>query len=446
MSGREAEVSATADKVTLPTIFYDGRNGDYWLSLDGRFLRLSEKDVKLHFLNAGCRWAREDARGMTDGQRVLVGAQINRYVDYAGSLGGHKVGSFTTPGGKHVLVTQAPNHHWPKPGKKDGCEFIERFMATLFSTTEQTERFLFWLRVSFASLLAGDLRPGQMCVFAGPAECGKSFLQVVISEIFGGRVADPFSWMIGETNFNGHLAGAEHWAMEESMSSTDIRSRNRFGARIKEVVVGGLLNVHTKGKDITVSVPTFRRLTLSVNDEHENLLIVPPLNASLQDKINLFKCAPASHTLCEDRRKNMQRVRAEMPAFVEQLMRLKIPDRLKSSRFGVTHFHHPALLEALCSTEPHVRLLELIDEVIFEKHDGSPWCGSADQLEIELRKSSFNFAIEKLLYFSGSCGTYLGRIKTKLPARVQSKQSNGRQRWTITAPKDSDDQTMPLPL
>jgi len=33
-------------------------------------------------------------------------------------------------------------------------------------------------------------------VFA--AECGKSFLQVIISEVLGGRVADPFSWMVGK--------------------------------------------------------------------------------------------------------------------------------------------------------------------------------------------------------------------------------------------------------
>ena len=60
-----------------------------------------------------------------------------------------------------------------------------------------------------------------------------------------------------------------------------------------------------------------------------------------------------------------------------------IPSKLVSARFGVTHFHHPDILQAIDNLAPESRLLRLIDEELFEI-GSEPWEGIAEQLEREL--------------------------------------------------------------
>lgn len=427
----------------LPEIHFDLRSGAYWLRNGGRYLKLADSDVKIHFMHAGFFWSQEDEdTGMKAGERVLVKAQLDKWVDYAGPLAGHKQGVFQTPGGSRILVTEAPRFEFPRTKGDEEWPFIEKFLFTLLGD-EQAKRFMLWLKFSRLSLATGDFRPGQLVVLAGPARCGKSFLQWLVTQALGGRCAAPYRYMVGETSFNADLATAEHLAIEDVAASTDIRARRKFGAAIKEFTVCAELSVHGKGKQ-AITLPTFRRLTLSVNEEAENLMIVPPMDASLADKVMLFKCQDATAVLSEERRDNAKRVMDDMPAFCAALAKLPCPPRLRCPRFGVVAYHHPELVQLLTASEPHLQLLELVDQIIFKKSE-EPWTGSAHDLELELRESSFNFAVDRLLYFSGACGTYLGRLKSKSNGRVNGMQSNGKTRWAITAPNRVDD-TLPLPL
>jgi len=49
-------------------------------------------------------------------------------------------------------------------------------------------------------------------------------------------------------------------------------------------------------------------------------------------------------------------------SFLEFLTKWKIPDHLISQRYGITHFQHPDILEALGTFAPETKLLELIDD------------------------------------------------------------------------------------
>lgn len=416
-------------------LFYDAKAGSYWLKLDsGKFLALGAADAKLHLRHSGLR-KDEFADGLNEIEKALYLAQVERHVDYAGPLAGHVPGLVELPGGQRILVTSGPE--LGKPDKDADYGFLGEFTVALLG--EQAATFLHWLSVARQSLRKGDFRPGQLVVLAGPAGCGKSFLQHIVTLALGGRAAKPYRYMIGETAFNADLAGAEHLIIEDENPATDIRSRRKFGASVKDFAVNVTMSVHAKGRT-AVTLPRFCRVTLSVNSEPENLMIVPPLDASLQDKLMLFRCSDASGILSEDRAENLRRVNAALPGFLWQLEHLRVNKKEKDQRFGVRAYHHPELLEILTEIEPHTRLERLIETVIADSKDGKEqrektgdvFDGTAEELERRLRASAFSFAVERLLYYPSACGTYLATLARRSPERYQSRKLRGQTMWRIS--------------
>jgi len=429
---------ANTQKVKPLEIYFDNRAGTYWMRSGARFLSLDGRNIKLHLMRSGMRVDTEDEHGLRDGDRVLTNAQLERAIDYAGPLAGHDAGLLPLSDGSKALVTSQVAPVEAKAGK---CPTLIRFLNQLLVDDEQTGFFMFWLKMGLESVRKRDFRPGQLLVLAGPSGCGKSFLQALITEVFGGRSAKPYRYMIGDTAFNSDLAAAEHLVIEDENSSADIRSRRAFGAAIKQFTVNRDMSVHAKGRQ-AITLPTFHRLTLSVNQEPENLMILPPMDSSLLDNVMLFKCQPAE--LSEDREKNWQVFTGELPAFVAHVRSLRIPAGLRCPRFGVVAFHHPEILEVITQISPEQRLLNLIDEILFTRRQSEdwkaftertkePWEGSAEELEKVLRApdSGFGFAVDKLLYFSSACGVYLSRLANKSPGRFVMSKNKGRTVWTI---------------
>lgn len=417
-----------------PELYYDAAAGYLLRGPCGRFVRLDQKDVHRHLLADGHTFPTPPA-GLSGFETLLVETQRQRAVDYAGPLAGHRVG-LLMHGSRRVLVTHecaaftAP----AKPGK---LTHWTRFLDELLGK-EQSGWFLDWLSIAYRSLIAGDFRPGQMVVLAGPVCCGKSFLQYLVTLVLGGRAANPYLYMTGGTTFNAHVAEAEHLAIEDQHAATDIRSRRKFGSSVKEFTVNTELCVHPKGRQ-ALNLPTFRRLTLSVNDEPENLLILPPLDASVSDKVALLKCGMAS--LSEDRAENVRRFTAELPAVRAMLARRQIPAARRDNRFGVVTHHNSDLLSAVSDLEHHERLLSIVDDVLWRREDiaHAIWSGTTEEMERTLRQSEFGFAVEKLLHFPTACGVYLARLARKHPDRITSVKKRGRTHWRVSRPSDEDE-------
>lgn len=425
--------SVTMKNPKAPLPFFDAATGQYWLALrPDKFMRLSTSELRLHLRRAGL--TDEKAIGeLNEVENALAVSHIDRAVDYAGPLAGHNAGTFETSDGRKILVTNSPRLPSPKRGK---WPTLKTFFEELLHGEQD---YLFaWLQCSYRSLARGDLKPGQCLVLAGDAGCGKSLCQQFITDCFGGRSAKPYRYMTGGTTFNGDLARAEHWCIEDEHGSTDIRLRNKFGTAIKDVCANLTLSIHDKGRT-AITLPTWRRLSVSVNRENENLQIVPPLNASLADKVTLLDCDRAD--LGNDTPKTVAACRAELPAFLWWLLNeFEIPKRERCPRYGVKSYHSQKLFEVLVDMSPEHRLLSLIDEVHFasitDKRELSPLAGSTEQIERSLRASAFCFAVEKLLYFSSACGVYLQRLALSHPDRVSVQRAHQKSFWTIKAPKD----------
>lgn len=442
----------------LPSVelFFDVRDSSYWFRLNGRYVQLGKSDLAMHLRTMGYG---EDY--VTTGNGALrqidlpfYHAMQERIIDYAGSLAGHEVGTFRDGAGRCYLITdQARGVFDDMPKKFDEPKFFISFVEELLPE-DQSQYFFYWLAIALMSLRRGDFRPGQAVVLAGPSQCGKSLLQSVITEILGGRSANPFRYMMEVTQFNQDLCQAEHWQIEDPASTTDLRTRRIFGCKLKECTVNRDFSIHKKGKD-ALSLPIFRRVTISVNDEPENLAVVPPMDASIEDKIFLFKCNPVKEAFAKfrgadtgalrgfeqmagelDRKAVWLAITKELPGIRAWLFKnfRTVPKDLRDDRFGIKAWHHPDLMAELSNMAPEVRLLGLIDHICFDENNPTPWTGKAIDLEQQLKNSAFGFEYERLCRWAGACPAYLGKLAKSQRERVSQRKVHGYTQWTITTP------------
>jgi hypothetical protein len=129
-------------------------------------------------------------------------------------------------------------------------------------------------------------------------------------------------------------------------------------------------------------------------------------------------------------------LRSELPRFISFLLNWQIPEDLISERYGVTHFHHPDILQALGAMSPESRLLEVIDTGLFNSPGLGSWEGTAAELERVLTADNSEVKREanKLFTFPTACGTYLGRLQKLHPDRFERKRTNTVNRWSINPP------------
>jgi hypothetical protein len=419
------------------TFYYDGQRRDYLMqNTDTDWMRLTVGDVKRHLRHQGFPGRAEEGETLSAADRELIRIQMDASIAYAGPLAGHGHGLYEVEGRK-ILVTESPRKIVPAPGSWDTLRGILENMFRADDIKEPQTTFLYgWLQVALTSFLSGNTCPGQALVLAGVHDCGKSLLQNLVTEFLGGRSAKPFSHMTGETDFNSELFRAEHQIVEDEAASTNIRSRRRFGAALKNMTVNETQRCHRKNAE-PLTLRPFWRVSISVNDEPENLMVLPPIDDSLSDKLILLKTArppkPFPTDSLDARREFWETLKGELPHLAYYLnYEFEIPEHLKSARFGITHFHHPDILAAIDAMAPETRLLQLIDTELF-KGSIVIWTGSAADLERVLTGEDCNSRYEarKLLSWNNATGTYLGRLAVKHSDRFIYHRTEKRREWEI---------------
>jgi len=120
----------------------------------------------------------------------------------------------------------------------------------------------------------------------------------------------------------------------------------------------------------------FWRVTISVNDEPENLMILPPLDDSILDKIMLFKvarpnCLPTD--ALSERQRFGSAIDRELPAFIHFLVHEhRIRAALVSGRTGIKSYHNPELTEGVEDLSPEAALISMLEIILPEG------CGDGD--------------------------------------------------------------------
>jgi hypothetical protein len=421
-------------RMKRPSAYYDGGSGKFWIEdASGVWISINETSLKRQLRACGFSATIREHETISDLDRCINTIQLKFNVAYVGPLAGYQKG-ITEAFGKRILVSESPKIIEPSPG---GFPLLRQLTEQMFGE-DQLPYVKGWLKTGYESLRNGLRRPGQVLALAGEHDSFKSVLQNLITEMLGGRAAKPYRYMSGGTDFNRELFGAEHLMIEDESASTDIRARRHFGARIKDFTVNQVQSCHGKNRE-ALSLTPFWRVSVSMNSEPENLLVMPPLDESLRDKIILLLVRkglmPMPTFTDEERAAFWKALTAELPAFLHHLTQWEIPQELKSQRFGITHYQHPELVQALEESAPETILLGLIDS-LFNTQGYFPaqgWEGTAEELQTKLMQTH-EFEAKKLFSWNGAAGTYLGRLARKKRPRVMEARTGDARRWRISPP------------
>lgn len=422
--------------------YYDIMRKEFLIqNASGRWHAYDQGQFKLQLRARGYAAGKPPSGLVSPAEKEMLRIQNYSDVQYSGSLAGRKPG-FYEENGFRILVTTGPKIMTADAVKWNLLEKIIRNVIASGSEPWAEDQWLVfngWMKVARAALLSCKFQPGQALALAGEVDSGKSLLQAIITESLGGRSAKAAMYLQGRTDFNYDLFGAEHLMLEDESASTSHEARSALGAQIKANAVNRVHPCHQKRKDILNLCPWWR-LSISLNNEAERMMILPRLSSDVADKIILLRAIrhalPISTESADEREAFWNRLMSELPGYLYWLEKeFKIPEAWASSRFGIKEFHHPELVEALDELSPAFALLELIDQLKPWGPASSEWGGTAAELrQLLLADDRLRRDATRLLSWTNACGAYLGEIAKSKPDRVKNDRTAERRNWMIFAP------------
>ncbi len=436
----------------LPPAVYEPARGRFYVPTpSGDWMPIPEASLMVRIRRAGFRVYLKDANGVTEAEHAKERIMDERYVSHAGKIAGYAPG-LKTICGTRMLVTSGPKL-WPAtPGE---WPRIERLLQQWFGSDPAHGARQFWTVFGWLSAAArslasgmatGQFGPGQALFLTGEGGVGKSVFQMFVTKLLGGRVADP-SRFLGGNEFTKDIIAAEHNAIEDTATARDIDSRRQFGQSLKNLVVNQTHSLHGKGAD-AITVTRFCRVTVSLNNQPQDLMVLPELSGGVADKIIILRVARAelpdllnSAAVAEF----WAGIEAEIPAFLHALAATPLPplvtDGETARRYGVASWQHPDISEQVQDLSPWRRLVELIDharpwadglepEAIIHES----WTGTTAALEsllMERRKDQASRCLRGLLW----TGRDLAAFAENCPDRLRKFSAMGHTKWEIFPPK-----------
>jgi Family of unknown function (DUF5906) len=418
-------------ELALRKYYYGGKSG-YAMQLDdGSFIPLSESQVRQHLNDEGV--PRKEAEG------CLCQIRTQNYVVWMGNMAGHPSGvRFSEDAGDRFLVLKSPTIIPSNPGK---WPTIKRIVTGLFDDPahpEQLESVLWWMKAARENVIRGKRVPLPALAMIGPRACGKTLFTEIVRLALGGRAAAAYRAFTGETDFNAEIIAAELLLVDDEIASKDSRTRSAFAQGIKSNLFASSMRVEAKGQTAFNARPV-HALVIALNDGADNLRVLPELDDGMRDKILLIKANQAQLRGRElkDRDYLAQKIREELPAFLDHLEKMKLPRNVVNSRTRTKAFQHPEILTAVDEISPEHRLFELIQQH-FEATKTSDWEGTAAELEGMLKScgSGVDSPARSLIKGPHSIGGWLGKLAAGDNYPIQKgPQKGGIQTWEITLPK-----------
>lgn len=384
----------------LPQYWFEEASKTFWLENAAKdWINLSEGGMRRHLKERGKRDKGAPGK-LSEIDEVIRDTEQNKRVAFAGELAGWKRGVHMNTG-LRILVPKSPEMIEPKKGE---WPVLSAFFEQLFVGEEDGEKegaprvkidqrphFFGWLQHVVECYRSGIIAPGLALCVAGEAECGKSRLAMILQWCLGERVSHPYAYMIGKDNFNKDMFGAVIQLVDDENADTSLGARLKFGAEIKKITANNEVKQRGMHRD-GINLSVLWRLVALVNLEANRLMVMPPLDSDIRDKVMMLKgyrrpkppseitletpaqqaCYPMPMPTRTEAEKKAFRdtMRAELPAFLWWLLvEYKMPSHVAGGRFCVRHWQHPEILASLQQFSPHVRIWQLIDAsgVVFKE-------------------------------------------------------------------------------
>jgi hypothetical protein len=386
--------------------FYNGRS--FCMKSPSGFIPLpAEAPVRQHLGILGVPPKRQ--------AEVLCAIREQQMVGYIGPVAGLPAGLHECNGDK-VLVTKGPTII---EGQKGTDTFIHDLLTGLLGDPDypqQLQTFLDWLAHSRRAIKAGKRVQTPVVALTGKRGSGKSLAIEIIKRSLGGRSAKAYRFMSGDSPFNADLVGSELLVVDDDAASKDHRSRMALTQHIKANFFSGSFRLEAKGRDAIECFPV-HALVMAVNEDPDHLRVLPELEESMEDKINLLKTWSSPIPQGLDFAGIGERLTRSLPAFLYELDQRDISGAY-DERKRLKCFWHPEVVEALGCLSPERQLLELIHQcwsVTEDIRNHGKWVGVASELEAKLTEfgASTANAAKRLFSWPAACGAYLGRLSDK---------------------------------
>lgn len=329
---------------------------------DGTF-KVVNKDVASTYLRDLGISQERDTHTTSPLDRAILAIHDRHSVDMTIALAGYQPGVFTLPDGRKILITRGPKLLEPVPGE---FPTIQKFLDGMLR--DQAVYFHGWMRHAVKNLYAGEIKKGQSLVLAGPIDTGKSVCQtLIISPLLGGRVAKPYAFLAGRTDFNGDWFECEHLMLEDETPPRDYETQQLVAAGLKSLSANDDQWCHGKGlKALTLS--PFWRVSVSVNNNPEAMRAIPVNDPTLKDKMNVLMTYPDATKELVNSLGGQDHLaaafKAERPAYLYWLLNeSETPEELRDNRYGMKAQQHPEIVAAGEETEPHFHLLDAMRKV-----------------------------------------------------------------------------------
>lgn len=323
---------------------------------------------------------------LSDVDAVLLHLELNRRVEGALPFP-HRPEPVVEWGGRRYLNT-ATNVSLMKPRAEPAqwqtdFPFLADYLSTLFIDEKNLEIVLAWLKVYYRSCHEGFPRRGQALFIVGPPGTGKTFFSlVVLASIFGGY-ADARMYFVEGARFNSSMFDSSIWSLDDSTILGDRKMHQKFSGLVKACVANPAM-AYEKKYGYSGSVPFNGRFICTMNDDPVSLGILPDTDQSLLDKVILARTDNVEAQVTGDARINLEKVQAELPAFLRWLLDWELPAHITlDHRFGIKAWHDSHILEEAQSVSESKTVMEAVEIWLNDftpSVPGEPWIGNATQL------------------------------------------------------------------
>jgi hypothetical protein len=396
------------------SVYYDNAMGNFWyLNEKGDFIMRGKTEVARHLKCLGSSASIPKGGTSSDLDERLLYLELNRTVDQVSQLVYFPVGVVRNSSRQNILnisrvrtidpgVPQCDAKlPWMSKGVANAFPFIHGLITHLFAGVNipgwrtgdpsQIDVFLWWLARFYRAGYYRKPASGHVMFLAGGTGQGKSLLaSFIIPELMGGTNSNAESFLLGKTRFNSSFAKQPVVTLNDC-ASANVQAAKLIRDTLKQVAADGSLMVAEKfGNE--EQTPWFGRFIVTLNTDHDSMMILPELNASVRDKfIYLMAAAEGTkkYAAFGERDENEARIRAELPIFARYLLDMPLPKRDNEwfdIRFGFKAWQHPIMVERCMTDESCEAVLDAMDMAFSALapvgRDGKKifWEGSATEL------------------------------------------------------------------
>lgn len=364
-------------------IHFDGKS--YWHYIGGVWRPCSKMETDIHFLvdhNLCAQTRKGEASQMVQAFNFI---HRHQRIHNAGPFVLRPSGIIEDFLGKRVLNTVEYRVVQPATGPQawgSGGEFpfLSMLYDNLFDPPGQLPWYLAWFKHAYVNALGKDPRPGQNIFKMGGTGIGKTLnSRNVIGAALGGFI-DASDYLIHGATFNSHYMEHPVWCIDDDTANEDPRRQQKFVTCLKKCSAN---DVHTCNRKFEVSgnVQWLGRIVCTSNLDAVSSQIIGPMDQSIRDKTNLYRCAAKPGFEFPDRAIVAASIKRELPFFLKWLIDWDPPSYIeRDSRFGYHSYQEEALLAMSLQNSPAALLKEVLMVTLTSFFQQNPeaqvWTGS----------------------------------------------------------------------